>query len=121
MCTRSSLRFRMRKYFDHTTVTTMSQELNLSVFEVVGGSLAVASDDGQKIFDRIAAGLKEGKNVSLSFRNLQSITSAFLNAAIGQLYGTFKEEQIRSQLRVTDAQPDDLVLLKRVVDTAKAY
>lgn len=111
----------MKRFSDNATVTTMSQELNLSVFETVGGPLAVASDDGQKVFDRISAGLKEGRTVSLSFRNVKSITSAFLNAAIGQLYGTFNEEQIRSQLRVLDAQPDDLVLLKRVVDTAKAY
>src|SRR6266851_1422245 len=102
-------------------VNTMSQELNLSVFEVVGGPLAVASDDGQKVFERILGGMKEGKIVSLSFRNVQSITSAFLNAAIGQLYGACNEEQIRSQLRVLDAQPDDLLLLKRVVDTAKEY
>ena len=99
----------------------MSQELSLSVFEVIGNPLAVASDDGQKVFDRISVGLKEGKTVALSFRNVKSITSAFLNAAIGQLYGKFSEEIIRAQLKVLDAQPDDLVLLKRVVDTAKAY
>ena len=44
------------------------------------------------------------------------LTSAFLNAAIGQLYGTFSEGQIRSQLKVEDVEPDDLALLKRVVD-----
>ncbi len=99
----------------------MSQELSLSVFEMIGNPLAVASDDGQKVFDRVSAGLKEGKTVALSFRNVKSITSAFLNAAIGQLYGKFSEEQIRAQLKVLDVQPDDLVLLKRVVDTAKAY
>ena len=43
------------------------------------------------------------------------------NAAIGQLYGRFKEDQILSQLKVKDMQPDDFALLKRVVDTAKQY
>jgi hypothetical protein len=99
----------------------MSEELLVSVYEVVGSRLAVASDDGQKVFDRISVSVKEGKIVSLSFRNIQSITSAFLNAAIGQLYGSFSDDQIRSQLRVVDMQPDDLLLLKRVVDTAKEY
>ncbi len=99
----------------------MSGELALSVYEVVGSRLAVASDDGQKVFERISASMKEGKAVSLSFRNVQSITSAFLNAAIGQLYGSFADDQIRSQLRVVDMQPDDFLLLKRVVDTAKEY
>ena len=49
------------------------------------------------------------------------MTSAFLNAAIGQLYGTFSEGQIRSLLKVEDIEPEDAVLLKRVVETAKLY
>jgi STAS-like domain of unknown function (DUF4325) len=99
----------------------MKKNINLSVFEIVGSPLCVASDDGQRVHDRIASTLKEGRNVTVSFRNVSSLTSAFLNAAIGQLYGSFSEAQIRSKLKVKDMQPDDLVLLKRVVDTAKEY
>jgi hypothetical protein len=65
--------------------------------------------------------LKEGRNVMLSFHNITTLTSAFLNAAIGQLYGTFSEEEIRSLLNVRDMQQDDVALLKRVVETAKQY
>ena len=75
----------------------------------------------QKVYDRLVAIFKEGRNVILSFRNVNTLTSAFLNAAIGQLYGAFSEEQIRSLLKVQDMQPDDLALLKRVVETAKQY
>jgi hypothetical protein len=57
----------------------------------------------------------------VSFRNVTSLTSAFLNAAIGQLYGSFNEEEIRAKLQVEDVEPEDLELLKRVVDTAKEY
>lgn len=99
----------------------MSQTITLSVFEIVGSPLCVASDDGQKVYERIAAALKEGRSVVVSFLNVTSLTSAFLNAAIGQLYNSFKEDQIRAKLKVQDMQPDDLALLKRVVDTAKAY
>ena len=99
----------------------MKKNLTVSVFEIVGSPLCVASDDGQKVYDRIASALKEDRNVTVSFLNVSSVTSAFLNAAIGQLYGTFSEDQIRSKLKVKDAQSDDLGLLKRVVDTAKQY
>jgi STAS-like domain of unknown function (DUF4325) len=99
----------------------MKQNITLSVFEIVGSPLCVASDDGQRVYDRIASAFKEERNVTVSFRNVSSLTSAFLNAAIGQLYGTFKDDQIRSKLKVKDMQPDDLALLKRVVDTAKEY
>jgi hypothetical protein len=99
----------------------MSQNLSISVFEIVGSQLCVASDDGQKVYDRIAVALKERRSVTVSFLNITGLTSAFLNAAIGQLYGSFTEEQIRSLLKVQDMQPDDLALLKRVVETAKQY
>jgi hypothetical protein len=99
----------------------MSQNLSISVFEIVGSQLCVASDDGQKVYDRIAVVLKERRSVTVSFLNVTGLTSAFLNAAIGQLYGSFTEEQIRSLLKVQDMQPDDLALLKRVVETAKQY
>ena len=99
----------------------MKKNLTLSVFEVVGSPLCVASDDGQRVHDRIAAAFKEGINVTVSFLNVSSLTSAFLNAAIGQLYGSFTENEIRSKLKVKDMEPDDLALLKRVVETAKQY
>jgi STAS-like domain of unknown function (DUF4325) len=99
----------------------MTQNLVLSLYEIVGSSLCVASDDGQKVYNRLNAALKEGQNVTLSFRNITTLTSAFLNSAIGQLYGSFTEEQIRSLLKVQDIQKDDLGLLKRVVETAKQY
>ena len=101
--------------------TTMGQNLSISVFEIVGSQLCVASDDGQKVYDRIALALKEDRSVTISFLNITGLTAAFLNAAIGQLYGSFTEEQIRSLLKVRDMQPDDLALLKRVVETAKQY
>jgi len=99
----------------------MSNNLVLSIFEVVGSPLCVASSDGQKVYDRLAATLKEGRGVILSFHNVTTLTSAFLNAAIGQLYGVFSEEQVRSLLKVQDMETDDLGLLKRVVETAKMY
>ena len=99
----------------------MKKNVTLSVFEIVGSPLCVASDDGQKVYDRIAGALKDDRSVTVSFVNVSGVTSAFLNAAIGQLYGTFGEDQIRSRLRVKDMQPDDLGLLKRVVETAKQY
>jgi len=99
----------------------MQKELTISIFEVISSPLCVASSDGQKVYDRLAAALREGHSTILSFHNVSTLTSAFLNAAIGQLYGHFSEEQIRASLKVADMEPDDLALLKRVVETAKQY
>lgn len=99
----------------------MQKELTISIFEVVGSPLCVASSDGQKVYDRLAVALKEGQSTILSFHNVSTLTSAFLNAAVGQLYGKFSEEQIRALLKVKNMEPDDMALLKRVVETAKQY
>lgn len=99
----------------------MQEDLEIFIFEVVGSPLCVASSDGQKVYERLVSALKKGKSVMLSFNNVSTLTSAFLNAAIGQLYGEFNEAQIRALLKVKDMQSEDLALLKRVVETAKEY
>ena len=100
----------------------MTDTLPVSVFEVVGSRLCVASDDGQRVYDQIAAAFRQGRKVRLSFLNVETLTSAFLNAAIGQLYGPeFGEERVKANLEITDMAPEDVDLLKRVVETAKQY
>lgn len=99
----------------------MTQEIPVRVFDIVGGPLCTSSDDGQLVHDRIAPLLRDGKPVALSFAQIDTVISAFLNAAIGQLYGEFKEEEIRKRLAIRDMAAEDLVLLKRVVENAKAY
>jgi Icc-related predicted phosphoesterase len=95
--------------------------LKLSTFEIVGSPYCVASGDGQRVYDRLASALKEGYRVVLSFHNVSIVTSAFLNAAIGQLYGEFTEDKIRESLEVSAMTPDDVALLRCVVETAKQY
>jgi len=99
----------------------MDDELNISVFEITGDSHCVTSSAGQKVYDRLALALRNKRNVTLSFCNVTVLTPVFLNTAIGQLYGKFDREQIRSMLKVRDFPPDDLALLKRVVDNATQY
>ena len=98
----------------------MKERVNLSVFEIVGSELCVASGDGQKVYERLVKAMEES-GVTLSFRNVTLLTCAFLNTAIGQLYGKFSEDKIRESLTVRDMESDDMRLLKRVVDNAKQY
>ena len=99
----------------------MKKEVAIYLFEVVGSPLCVASNDGQKVYERLAAILSEKHSATLSFRNITTLTSAFLNTAIGQLYGKFSEDEIRDSLSVEDIDDEDIKLLKRVVDNAKQY
>ena len=84
---------------------TTPENTKISAFEVVGSPFCVALSDGQTICDHLTAALKADRGIALSFRNVTTLTAAFLNAAIGQLYGIFSEEQIRSRLKVVDVEP----------------
>ena len=99
----------------------MEKRLQISMFEVVGSSFCVALGDGQKVYKRLSAAIAQDQPVSLSFKNVSLLTAAFLNVAVGQLYGNFDENQIRQLLKAVDIEPDDKALLRRVVDSAKRY
>jgi len=99
----------------------MSNEVIVRVFDIVGGPLCVSAEDGQRVHDKIAPLLREGNKVALSFEQVETLISAFLNAAVGQLYGEFPEERIRELLSVRGMDADDLAVLKRVTDNAKKY
>ena len=99
----------------------MSENIQISMFEVVGSPFCVATDDGQKVHKHLDAALRANREVVLSFRNVTALTGAFLNTAVGQLYGTFSEEQIRSLLKIEDAEQDDLALLNSVINNARLY
>lgn len=99
----------------------MSSPVRMGVFKIVGSPLCVASNDGIKVYEQVRDAIEHNHPVELSFKNVQSLTSAFLNAAIGQLYGKFTEQTIRTYVTTADMAPDDLTLLTRVEETAKAY
>jgi hypothetical protein len=96
-------------------------KIPIKVYEIVGSEFCVAADDGQKVYDQIARALQRDMPVEISFMNVRRLTSAFLNVAIGQLYGEYREDVLSSHLSVSDIEPDDRILLIRVIETAKAY
>jgi len=98
----------------------MTNQIEISAFDV-GGLDCWAANDGQKVCDKISQVFQSNTKVSLSFKRVEVITPTFLNAAIGQLYGLFSEEQIHDLLTVTDIEQDDLALIKKVVGNAKKY
>ena len=76
---------------------------------------------GKKIHDKIAEVFSEKRKVEISFTGAGDLTPAFLNSAVGQLYGTFSIELIESSLFFTDISEEDKIILKRVLERAKTY
>ena len=100
----------------------MPDKIPLKIYDIVGGPVWVSTDDGQKVYDKIVAAFKAERAVELSFANRQILITAFLNAAVGQLYnGDFPEDFLRENLSAVDISDDDVVMLKRAVENAKRY
>ena len=99
----------------------MDKPITIKVADLIGSPLCISAEDGQKVFDKVEALFKEGRKVIISFDRVSMLISLFLNVAIGQLYGSFGEDEIRAKLQVEGLSGDDMELLKRVVDNAKRY
>jgi hypothetical protein len=99
----------------------MSNMTKINLVEVVGNSICVTDGDGKKVYDVIFSALSNESEIIISFDGVTDLTPTFLNNAIGQLYGKFKKDYIKSKLRVSNVSKNDMVLLKRVVDRAKSF
>ena len=93
----------------------------IKIVNTIGDVYGVEAEDGQKVFDLIIKAFSDNKKVTLSFQNIEMLTTAFLNTAVGRLYKNYNEDYIKENLNVIDISDSGTVALKRVVDTAKLY
>lgn len=98
-----------------------STAFQVSVLEIVGDPICVAQDDGQRVFEVLLDALEDGREVSLSFAGVQNLTTAFLNAAVGQLLRHFDAEFLKTHLKARDLRADQVELLREVIERAKLY
>lgn len=98
------------------------KNVSVPISAIVGGGICVSASDGHKVFEVIRNIIADGDRAVLSFSGITRLTTAFLNAAVGQLYGEFSEIHVRKHLApVVDAEPWHLTRLKLVVDRAKVF
>ena len=99
----------------------MTEPILVRVYDIVGSPLCVSTEDGQRLHDKIAPLLNAGTPVTLSFERIETMISAFLNAAVGQFYGELPEDYVDQSLSVIDMASDDSQVFEHVVANAKAY
>lgn len=98
-----------------------NNDITIKIVNTIGDVYAVDAEDGQNVFNLIVKAFDEKKSVILSFQNIELLTTAFLNTAVGQLYKDFNEKFIKENLSVADISESGKIALKRVVDTAKLF
>lgn len=97
------------------------ENITINIVNTIGDVFGVEAEDGQKVFELINKAFNDKKKVTLTFQNIEMLTTAFLNTAVGQLYKEHSDEFIKANLKVSDISESGKVALKRVVDTAKLF
>ena len=97
------------------------ETIRLIVNDLIGNDTAVSTDDGDVVFQGIKSIFDARKQVVLDFERIQMLTTAFLNAAIGQLYSEYKSDYLNQNLKLENVADEDKILFKKVVERAKEY
>ena len=92
----------------------------IRVSEIVENGFCVSPHDGDRVHEAIKIAVSNEKSVSVSFRDVRSVSSAFLESAIGQLYnGEISSDGVEKISY--DTTPGRLLLINRAIREAKDY
>ena len=97
------------------------EQVKINIFESIGGDGAISVDDGELIYTKMEKALDHDAILILDFNHIKLITTAFLNAAIGQMYGKYDASFIKDRLRLENVEKEDLSTFKKVTNRAKQY
>ncbi|WP_282074011.1 STAS-like domain-containing protein [Polaribacter atrinae] len=97
--------------------------MQILIKDIISKSFAVSTEDGDKIFSILNENFINKEKVALDFKGITLMTTAFLNAAIGQLYSNNKYSSIflNESLILQNVEDQDKHLFKLVVNRAKEY
>lgn len=79
--------------------------MELTIAQVIGKPIAVLDIDGRKVYEQLKDAYQRHERVVLSFKGIQHVTTAFLNAAIGRfLLGAAKPEEAKEMIAIEDIE-----------------
>ncbi len=100
----------------------MNKQVKIKIADIVGGNVWVSTLDAQKVYECISTELDAGNDVILSFEGRETTITAFLNAAIGQLFsGKYPDGVIEGRVSFSELSDDDEALIEHAVENAKRY
>ena len=99
----------------------MSQDKVVLKVKDVCGPHCVGIEDGTGLFTRILPILKSGNEICLDFEDVLTITSSFLNASVGKLFGHFEEADLEKRLTWKCSDESDNQLIKLVIKNAEEH
>ena len=94
----------------------------IRVRDFLNNSMAVSTDKAELIFNKCRKAIENGENIEFNFEDIKLVITAFLNIAIGKLYGLDIEyDNIDQHLNYTNASPSIKNMIDQVVDNSKKF
>lgn len=78
-------------------------------------------EDGEVVYKVVKQELDKGNAVELSFEGIEMVITAFLNSAIGRLFGEFEKDTVHRQVRAVNLHKDFVPMWDRVMRSAPIY
>lgn len=97
--------------------------IRLSVKDIINSPLAVSTEKGEMVFKTINSHLQKNEKVIVDFKGIDLMITAFLNAAIGKLYGNknYSSPFLNDYIKIENVESEDIALFKDVIERAKEY
>jgi hypothetical protein len=101
----------------------MSNKTLLNIKEIIQKDMAISTDDGEIVYRKIVGELEKGNEITIDFKGIDIVITAFLNVAFGKLYGNnqYDSEFLNNHIVLQNVAPEDINLFKKVVERAKDY
>lgn len=95
----------------------------LIVKDIINSELAVSTEKGEMVFEAINSYLQNNEKLIIDFKGIDLIITAFLNSAIGKLYGNknYSGEFLNNHIKIENVESEDISLFKDVIERAKEY
>lgn len=85
------------------------------------GPICVDSADGAGLGEAIHNSFEQGESVCIDFTGVTTLTSAFLNAGVGSLYGVYSKDRLDRDLTWKGLDKADEALLRLVQRNAVRF
>ena len=96
------------------------EKAQIKVLEICGQNCA-GLQRGEVLSGKLAPALASKSDVILDFTGLKTVTSSFLNVAIGRFFGGPEGAAVESQINWVGIDEDTKAIIQIVIDNAKQF
>ncbi|AER19881.1 STAS-like domain-containing protein [Streptococcus suis] len=93
----------------------------LFVKDIIGDTLAVTADKGERVFKILKTNIENNEQTTLDFEGITDLISAFSNTALGQLYDVADADTLNRLIKVNPdtLHPSDRRTIDRSIKNSK--